>query len=204
LLAAGALGASPETLKKIYDIHISYQLPLIAPKYDINDENFLDHLFEDAAYSSYLDFFDKKLETMSIEEVFVKYGTKEAIFDNLFGGLFHPLIHFCNGVEFSNKLVAAEGLAMACVQRLDSGFRVQELDGMEYLNLGSKSINDILEDIRNDPVIKNVVKYDSPVHFEAATTPEASVSLLTHVAKWHVAGKYLFLDLKPSLYHALY
>jgi Questin oxidase-like len=188
LLASAALGASSEALRKMYDIHITYQKALIAPRYEINDQNFSDYLFEDEAYSSYLAFFDKKLETMSIEEAFMTYATKEPIFDNLFTGLFHPLIHYCYGVEFSEKLVAAEGLAMACVHAQDRGFRVQALDSMEYMHLKGKSVNEILEDIRNDPVL-NSIKYDTGDNFASIATPEASNSLLKHVAHWQVAGK---------------
>ncbi|KAI8578368.1 hypothetical protein K450DRAFT_176406 [Umbelopsis ramanniana AG] len=187
LLAAAALGASPEALRKIYDIHITYQKPLIAPKYEITDQNFTDYLFEDEAYSSYLAFFDKKLETMSIEEVFTSYAIKEAVLDNLFAGLFHPLIHFCYGLEFSQKLVAAEGLAMACVHGQDKGFRVQELNDMEYMHLQGKSINDILEDIRNDPVLKRSRKYDPTTDgFGNISSPEESKSLLKHIAQWQI------------------
>ncbi|KAG2172603.1 hypothetical protein INT44_002618 [Umbelopsis vinacea] len=189
LLAAAALGASPEALRKMYDIHITYQKPLIAPKYEINDQNFKDYLFEDEAYSSYLAFFDKKLETMSIEEAFTTFATMEPILDNLFAGLFHPLIHYCYGLEFSQKLVAAEGLAMACVHRQDRGFRTQDLDDMEYMHLQGKSVNEILEDIRNDPVLKSSRKYEPTTdNFAHISSPEASKSLLKHIAQWQVAA----------------
>lgn len=182
-------------MRKIYAIHITYQRPINAPDYQITDENFGDHLFKAEAYGAYLAFFDKKLETMTIEEAFIAYGTKEPVYDNIHAGLFHPLIHFSYGLEFQEKLVAAEGLALACVHRRDEGFRIPELDGLEYLHLKGKPINEILEDIRNDDVLKKSIKYDVEDYFESISTKEASASLLKHVAHWQVAGK----DQSPSV-----
>lgn len=176
-------------MRKIYATHITYQQPINAPDYQITDENFADYLFKAEAYGAYLAFFDKKLEAMTIEETFTAYATKEPVFDNIHAGLFHPLIHFSYGLEFQQKLVAAEGLALACVHRRDEGLRIPELDSVEYLHLKSKSINEILEDIRNDAVLKKSIKYDVEDHFANISTKEASASLLKHVAHWQVAGK---------------
>jgi hypothetical protein len=188
-MAAAALGAQPDTLRQIYKIHSQYQKPQMPVKYDINDDNVLDYYAKEDAYSSYLAFFDKKLETMSIEEAFAKYGTLPPIFDGLLGGLFHPLIHFCYGLEFSEKIVAAEGLAMAAIQMQDPGFRVEELESFDNLQIETKSVVQILDDIRNDPVLIENVKYGIGTTYAAATTTECSARILKHVSQFHVAGK---------------
>lgn len=203
MLAAAALGAQPDTLRQIYKIHSAYQRPQLPVKYEINDNNLLDFHLKEDAYSSYLAFFDEKLKTMTIHEAFLKYGTLDPIFDGLFGVIFHPLIHFCYGVEFENKLLASEGLAMAAVQNQDPGFRLADLDKLENLHIESKTIHDILDDIRNDPELNSLIKYNDARPFFPTTKPEsnamtlhhvsrpeASARILHHVSHWHVAGMF--------------
>lgn len=188
-MAAVALGAQPDALRKMYATHAVYQLPQMSIKYDINEDNLLDFYLKEDAYSSYLAFFDKKLETMSIMEVFDKYATLEPIFDGFFGGAFHPLIHFCYGVEFSEKLLVAEALAISAVQMQDPGFRVVDIFKLENMQLESKSIIQILDDIRVDSEIQSAVKYTDPVHFVAMGKSKiANEKILKHTAYWHVAG----------------
>jgi hypothetical protein len=188
-MAAAALGSSPDTLRKIYRFHSSYQRPQMPVKYDINDDNLLDFILKEDAYSSYLAFFDKKIESLSVEEIFKKYATLEPIYDGLFGGLYHALIHFCYGVEFSDKLVMAEGLAMAAVQDQDPGFRVVDIFDFENLQIESKTVTEILDAIRSDPEIQSAIPYSEPLKFNAlGKNDKASKKILKLTSHWHVAG----------------
>ncbi|KAJ2955840.1 hypothetical protein NQZ79_g8222 [Umbelopsis isabellina] len=197
LMAAAALGSSPDTLRKIYQLHSAYQRPQMPVKYDINESNLVDYVLKEDAYSSYLAFFDKQIKSMTVKEIFDKYATIEPIYDGLFGGLYHPLIHFCYGVEFDDKLVMAEGLAMAAVQEQDPGFRVADIFQMENLQLESKSITEILDAIRNDQEIQRAVPYSEPMKFKAlGNNDTATKKLLKHTSHWHVAADAQDIDAK--------
>lgn len=107
------MGANTERLKEIYDDHASYQRKLPPPVQDINRENFRSQLGNRAAYTSYLEFFQREIAAHGMIDTIRRFVWSGDMLARTLGGAYHPIIHLGYAVEFNLPPLAAEGLAMA-------------------------------------------------------------------------------------------
>jgi hypothetical protein len=123
LLTVLAMGGGPDQLQRAYNDGESLQRPLppLAPESVEslhNSEVFLSRMVKIPEYTNFLVFFEREIEAKGWQAVVTEYcfsGTPvaEAVFAQLFEGLYHPLIHLGFGVEFDQPSIVAEGLAQA-------------------------------------------------------------------------------------------
>nr|UYO77221.1 oxidoreductase ptaJ like [Trichoderma oligosporum] len=123
LLTVLAMGGGPEQLQRAYDDGEILQRPLPPLAQESIDELrdpqvFLSRMVKIPEYKNFLVFFEQEIEAKGWKAVVNEYcfsGTAlaEAVFAQLFEGLYHPIIHLGFGVEFDQPSIVAEGLAQA-------------------------------------------------------------------------------------------
>ncbi|KAJ5592638.1 hypothetical protein N7537_009542 [Penicillium hordei] len=123
LLTVLAMGGGPEQLRRAYDDGEILQRPLpsLIPESigELSDPRaFLSRMVKIPEYTNFLVFFEQEIEAKGWKAVVNEYcfsGTSvaEAVFAQLFEGLYHPIIHLGFGVEFDQPSIVAEGLAQA-------------------------------------------------------------------------------------------
>jgi hypothetical protein len=158
VLAAYSLGATPDILKKIYDIHAGYQKPLPPNKVTKNRVNWKDHLGENDLYTDYLNFFDKIIKEDGLAATFEKYAFDPHMLPRLVSGALHPIIHVGYGIEFNEPIILAEGLASTAIHTNRMGPLLNE-DFFEDKGDYNITINDIIKEICNDSRFDNVLQH---------------------------------------------
>ncbi|UJR19806.1 hypothetical protein I4U23_022939 [Adineta vaga] len=118
LLAAFGLGASCETLERIYKQQKQIQQPIhplhntkdFDPKKCLGDENY---------YHDYVKFFTEELENEkyqgNIQDLIEDYLFNKDYLTLILGGAYHSFIHLGYALEFQSKIMTIEGLAMASI-----------------------------------------------------------------------------------------
>jgi hypothetical protein len=162
LLVALGLGASSQTLERIYEQQKKMQQPL-RPLHDKEDFDVKKCMGDDNYYHDYLEFFEKELENEKyhgkIEDLIEDYLFNKDYLVLIFGGALHAFIHLGYALEFQLKVMAIEGLAMAAVDR--RRFK----DVLEHLNYdqnkdGDKTALDIINLIIKDKRFDDKVLYE--------------------------------------------
>jgi hypothetical protein len=121
LLAALGLGASSQTLERIYEQQQKIQQSA-RPIHNKQDFDAKKCLGDDSYYPDYFEFFKKELENEKyhgkIEELIEDYVFNNDYLVLILGGAFHSFIHLGYALEFQSKMIAIEGLALASVDRI--------------------------------------------------------------------------------------
>ncbi|KAK2014991.1 hypothetical protein LZ32DRAFT_527431 [Colletotrichum eremochloae] len=175
LLTLWALGASPSEIQTMWDYNTPYQTGLrdtdVESKHlDLqNPLVFKQALGKDENYAEFLRFFEKEILDKGVPEVLQFYllnGSELAndIFYRLWTDLMHPAIHLGCGLEFNQPSIIAEALAGACVHQ--NWARVflapTENSSGPQSDFTTSPFIDMLESLRNDPLIASGVKHDDP------------------------------------------
>ncbi|KAL4995977.1 hypothetical protein BDV10DRAFT_202676 [Aspergillus recurvatus] len=119
-----ALGGGPAELQRAFDDGADIQRPMPAADSDIiarlNDpQEFWIRMGQLDQYANFLVYFARQIEARGYRAVVLEYcfdrtsKIAEAMFAQLFEGLYHPVIHLAFGVEFDQPAIVAEALAQA-------------------------------------------------------------------------------------------
>ena len=198
LLSLWALKASPDDIKRAYDINKSYQRRLEAPRQDDveqlrDSENFMSHVGPKAAYNDFLKLFEAEIEETSWQQVLQKYlfaGDQRAedMLVRMFAGFLHPIIHLGFGVEFQQPGIIAEALAQAACHDSWIGKMLlpAEKAAKEQTPQTSKSIVALLDEIYADPEIQKATKWEDGNKIRDGLLVRAPDRLVDYMSQVHV------------------
>ncbi|KAI1654881.1 hypothetical protein F4813DRAFT_368789 [Daldinia decipiens] len=129
VLALYGTGASPELLKKGYDVNKTYQRPAKKIRENVVEElgdweKTKKYLGKGGYYNEFLAFFQNEIDKLGWEKTLSEYMFRgdERSEDMLFrmvAGLFHPIIQLMYGVEWKQPAIVAMALAQAAVHKDD-------------------------------------------------------------------------------------
>jgi hypothetical protein len=205
LLALYALGATPTELQGAFEGNASYQRPRGGVDGDVVGEirrssggnRFLGRA---ERYAEFVEGFRGLLEEAEgkgqkgwkgvVREVLLKRGDEgaEGMFYRLFGGFYHPLIHFGYGVEFEQPAVVVEALAQAAVHGdWMSGF-ARRLDLLEEGKDGSKPtpLVELLGEARASRALRESVREEDANKIRDGILKRAPEEMFEVVRKWWV------------------
>lgn len=192
-----ALGASPSAIQARFDENNSYQRP--APVVDgktlkdlTDSEVFVKSTGQQSLYSSYLKFFADEIEKKDWKAVLDEYVFKgddraNTVFNRLFAGFLHPLIHLGFGVEFEQPALVAEGLAEACTSAtfLDP-FLVESDKIAKSGEVQRKSFVRILDEIKADKTLSTAAHWEDGNKIKDGLIVRAFEKTVRYPAQWQV------------------
>ncbi|KAF9021105.1 hypothetical protein BDP27DRAFT_1439345 [Rhodocollybia butyracea] len=198
LLAAYDLGTSPGLLQKKYDQEARIQRPIILEEKDkgirITDENWVQYVGNQNAYSGFVTFFENKVASAGVvrtleEFVFSPAANEKgkSMLVRLMSGILHPFILVGYGLEFGYDALVSTGLASAAMHNPDAPelFDKEKTDASAGL-----TALEILELSYKSPVLKPAVPYDPdaiiPDRIKAAVRDGRSEEIQALCAKFHV------------------
>ncbi|CAF1334084.1 unnamed protein product [Adineta ricciae] len=162
LLAALGLGASCETLERIYEQKKKIQQP-IPPLHDRKDFDAKKCLGDETYYPDYVKFFTEKLENDkyqgNIQALIEDYFFNDDYLTLALGGAYHSLIHLGYALEFESKLMAIEGLAMAAVDSVGVQGVLKHMD-YGHTPANPKTALEIVELITKDQRFDDKLSYN--------------------------------------------
>ncbi|KIW81508.1 hypothetical protein Z517_04533 [Fonsecaea pedrosoi CBS 271.37] len=199
-LAAFALGADAETLKKQYEKNASYQRPPppadenVLRSLDSDPQLFLNTMTRPENYSTFLAYFTQKLSSASIPDVLNEYvfsDTEPArtIFNRFFAGYYHPFIHLGYGVEFNQPAIVAEALAQACLHStyLDAFFELTAKGAEEET---PDTMVNLLDKVRGDAKVSTAAHWDDGQKVRDGVLARAKAEMVAYAAQWQVPPPY--------------
>lgn len=207
VLAAYALGATPQRLREIYDHHAAEQRSIGDIKQDFTESDWKSHFGDASYYASYLQFFRNEVIKLGRVKAIQKYMFDQDFIGRAFSGAFHPLIHMGYGLEFGTDGLVAEGLAMAAVtSTLMAPFVVRPTNALEKVtntvadqlvisksDSPGKTVVEILQSIREDHDLDDVTNYAlGNKTNEVAKNKKVVSKLNQYLAEWHVSGNLLY------------
>jgi len=152
----------------------------------ITKENFNNHLSDRSYWSDYDHFFQNLLKESKVTDVLNEYLFRnQAMFDRVFSGVVHPLIHIGYGLEYDIPTLIAEGLALcACTD----DFQGKIYSCKENIHSGgaSKSPRQIFDEIKNDNEFANLVKYEDEERIDDFIARGGAKALSKYTSQWHV------------------
>ncbi|KAI4097423.1 MAG: hypothetical protein LQ339_006741 [Xanthoria mediterranea] len=191
-----ALGASPSAIKKHYENNKSYQRPSETLHHDLvrdlhDPAIFLKHLGQEAYHHDYLAFFQDEINCKGHEAVINDYMLKgderaDAILVRMYAGFLHPIIHLGFGVEFNQPAIIAEALAQAAVHDGWIGTFLLEVEHASSKIPHSKSLVEILDQIRADPKLRMAAHWDDGNKIRDGTLARAPDKMIKYAAQWKV------------------
>lgn len=197
LLTLYALGATPGALQEAYSNNASYQrraLP-VDPKVvsQLSDpETFKACLGKEERYGDFLLFFQSEMETHGWQRVintylFANTSMSNDLFGRLFAGLLHPLIHLGFGLEFEQPAIVAEALSQAAVHENWMSPILWKCEEAARRHVGpTKSLLQILDEIREDKVMHEAVRWDDDNKLRDGLMVRASDHAANIVSQWSV------------------
>ncbi|KAI0437218.1 hypothetical protein F4803DRAFT_566241 [Xylaria telfairii] len=177
LLSLWALGASPSEIQDAWNYNRTYQTsiegngPVSASSRNLRDPvTFSKCLGNNDCYFDFLKFFENEVSEKGVPAVIREYllaGDDRAndILYRIFSDLLHPMIHLGCALEFDQPSLVAESLAASCVHETWTSIFLRPTE--EYLKAApegvpSRPLLEVLEGMRNDPVVKSGVKATDP------------------------------------------
>ncbi|KAJ5318023.1 hypothetical protein N7508_002531 [Penicillium antarcticum] len=200
LLSIYALGASPEHIKNAYNQNVSYQRPakpvdpgVVQSMCEV--DGFRAGLGMEKNYSNYLAFFQGEIDAKGVGDVLAEYlfaGDERAenMLCRLFGGLIHPLIHLCFGLEFNQPAIVAQGLAQAAVHDDWLGrafFLPAEKMSAGVGVAGKKSLLELLNECRAEKTLVDSVKWADSNKIKDGVMTRAPEQMLKIAAQFTVS-----------------
>jgi len=202
-----ALGASPGELQKAYSSNDTYQRHAVPVESSIvsqlNDpEAFKACLGKEEHYSDFLFFFQSEMEKHGWQRVlntrlFANTSMSNDLFGRLFAGLLHPLIHLGFGLEFEQPAIIAEALSQAAVHENWVSPILWKCEEAAKHHVGpGKSLLEIVDEIRDDKVLLEAVKWDDDNKLRDGLMVRASDHAADVVSQWSAKGD----ELEPKLW----
>lgn len=198
MLTIWALGASPETIQLQYEREDKRQRPAFPRDEKViasfaDKDEFMKCMFQEEHYSNYLAFFQHEIATKGVPAVMQEYlfgGDKlaESLLSRMFAGLVHPIIHLGFGIEFKQPAIIAQALAQASVHQdyLSDQFFNPASVAATASPLPAKTLMQIMEEMREDEVIRNASAHGDTDVFEDGILKRADETVIQHCSKWSV------------------
>ena len=213
LLTLYGLGAPKEAIEKHYKENAYYQRKLPKARESIirdmkSPELLKIHLGKGKYYPEFLVFFQNEIGEKGWENVLNEYlfsgdGPAEDLLGRLYAGMsshvayclnyslkqegfFHPFIHLGFGVEFKQPAIIAEALAQAAVHENSMSSYLFTTE-KESTMPGTKTIPDLIEDIRNDRVLSNAAKWEDGNKVRDGVLKRAANEMIHHAKQWTVS-----------------
>jgi hypothetical protein len=198
LLTLWALGAGSPEIQKGYDQNQSYQRPASSPKSNIVNQlgdvdSFTKHLGPEMHYPNFLEFFKKEIEGHGWQDTVQKYvltGDKRAddMLVRMYSGFLHPIIHLGFGVEFHQPAIIAEALAQAACHDnwLGRLMLPAEKAAATRADAGSKSIVELLNEIRGDSQVGTAVRFEDGNKIRDGLLARAEDRMIDYLAQVRV------------------
>ncbi|KAJ5775158.1 uncharacterized protein N7511_000169 [Penicillium nucicola] len=200
LLSIYALGARPEDIRHAYIQNLSYQKPAMPVDQAMVEslrevDGFREGLGEGKNYSNYLALFQAEINAKGVGNVLAEYvfaGDERAenMLCRLFGGLIHPLIHLCFGLEFNQPAIVAQGLAQAAVHDDWLGrvfFLPAEKMSAGVGVTGKKSLLELLNECRADTALFDSVKWEDSNKIRDGVMTRAPEQMIKYAAQFTVS-----------------
>ncbi|KAL9600004.1 MAG: hypothetical protein Q9219_003473 [cf. Caloplaca sp. 3 TL-2023] len=192
-----ALGAAPETLEQNYEENRTYQrsLPssdgeLVASLHD--PDIFMKNMYKPETYGSYLQFFTKEIQGKGYDRVvndyvFANDRRATTMFNRLFAGFLHPLIHLGFAIEFKQPALVAEALAMTAIHStwLDPFF-VETDEAANASQVGPECLVNILTEIQKDPNVSTAAHWDDDNKIRDGVLARAKEQMISYAGRWQV------------------
>lgn len=201
VLAAYSLGARPDRIRAIYNDHAATQRPIGSIEKNFTQSDWKSELGNAPYYASYLEFFRSEVKKIGRVAAFTKYALDQDMIGRSFAGAFHPLIHMGYGFDFDVDGIFVEGLAMTAVTTaIMTPFVVRPANAIEkvtakvatQLSLSKsapKTIVDILNDIREDHDLDDVIQYSMENKtIDAAKHEKVIAKIQQSTSAWEIAG----------------
>ncbi|KAF5867126.1 hypothetical protein ETB97_004046 [Aspergillus alliaceus] len=200
ILTMFALGASPNELKAAYERDKSYQKPVLPTNESViqslyDQAQFKDSLGNREDYPNFLEFFQREIEKKGVEDtvnqyVFAEDDIAQDMLARLFGGLIHPLIHLGFGIEFNQPAIIAEALAQTATHENWTGpmflFPAEKAAG-GIGKPGKKTLQHILEEIRNDRKLANSAHWEDGNRMRDGVLARAPDEMIKYAAEFTVS-----------------
>ncbi|KAJ5573774.1 uncharacterized protein N7459_008201 [Penicillium hispanicum] len=200
ILTIYALGASPDDIRSAYDRSKSYQRPVFLVDTNLvtalhEKTTFQASLGKEKNYATFLTFFQEEIESKGVGDVLNEYvfsgdERAESMLLRLFGGLLHPLIHLGFGIEFNQPAIVAQALAQTAVHKEGFGrkyFLPAEQMAGGIGQPGSKSLLQLLNEIRANTALKESVKYSDPSNIADGVLTRAPQEMLKYASQFTVS-----------------
>ncbi|KAI4279188.1 MAG: hypothetical protein LQ337_000423 [Flavoplaca oasis] len=191
-----ALGASPAAIRQHYQNNKSYQLPSKTSHRDVvrdlhDPAVFLKHLGQEAYYSDYLAFYQDQIDRHGCEEAVNYWLLRDdecanAILVRMYAGFLHPIIHLGFGIEFNQPAIIAEALAQAAVHEGWIGPFLLETEKAAAGTQVSRSLVEILDQIRTDPKLRMAAHWDDDNKVRDGILARAPNDMVKYAAQWKV------------------
>ncbi|MCJ1276002.1 hypothetical protein MMC21_003807 [Puttea exsequens] len=178
ILTCLALGAAPEDIRRAYDDGVGIQRPI--PDIDTqlvkrlsDDETLYETLGTMTQYTTFLIFFQGRIEEYGWKETVIKYvfsRTKlaEKMLARMYEGAYHPVIHLGLGIEFQQPSIIAEALAQAAAHddsHIGTLFEACEAQAsIAYPSKNPKSLIKLLNEVRDNDMIRNAPRWEDFGH----------------------------------------
>lgn len=192
-----ALGACPDVLEDNYNRNNTYQRrppPLhgdLAQR--LQDSTvFIDNMFKPKTYSDYMHFFTEEIEAKGYvkvvsDYVFGKHERANIMFNRLFAGYLHPLIHLGFGLEFEQPAIVAEALGQTAIHPtfLDSFF-IETHDAATIRVSETDHLVNIMDKIRADTKLSNAAHWDDSHKIRDGIMAIAKEEMINYACQWQV------------------
>ncbi|KAL8948606.1 MAG: hypothetical protein Q9222_005222 [Ikaeria aurantiellina] len=195
-----ALGATPDTLNKNYKENDSYQRPP-PPLHDdlsqrLHDPSvFISNMFRPKTYSDYLKFIISEIESKGHEAaiheyIFADNERAKIMFNRLFAGYLHPIIHLGFGVEFRQPAIIAEALAQTAIHPtfLDQFFIDVDAAVMTQAPKAEHLV-EIMDKIREDPKLPLAAHRNDDHKVRDGILVRAKEEMIDFASRWQVDGE---------------
>ncbi|KAE8355767.1 hypothetical protein BDV28DRAFT_128338 [Aspergillus coremiiformis] len=200
ILTMFTLGASPNEIKAAYERDKSYQRPALPTNESVvqslyDQAQFKNCLGKRENYPHFLEFFQREIEKKGVENtigqyVFAENDIAEDMLVRLFGGLIHPFIHLGFGIEFNQPAIIAEALAQAATHENWTGpmfFLPAEKEAGGIGKPGKKTLQQILEEIRNDEKLANSAHWEDGNKMRDGVLVRAPDEMIKYAAQFTVS-----------------
>ncbi|KAF3396303.1 Oxidoreductase AflY [Penicillium rolfsii] len=217
LLSIYALGGSPEDIRAAYERNQSYQRKAVPVNVEVVDKlnetgHFKEYLGKEKHYPNFLSFFQRQIDEKGVDVVLNEYvfaGDERAenMLCRVWGGLLHPLIHLGFGLEFDQPAIVAQALAQAAVHDDSLGrdffLRAEKLAG-GIGKTGSKSLRQLLEEIRKDETLSRSARTTDANKIRDGVLTRAPQEMLRYAAQYTVSEDQLEERLADMINNVVY
>lgn len=149
-------------------------------------------MYRPETYSDYLQFFTLEIKSKGYvkvvnEYVFAEDERASTMFNRLFAGFLHPVIHLGFGVEYKEPTIIAEALAQIAIHStwLDQFF-VDSERAVRASHIQSDSLINIIDKIQMDHIVSSAAHWDDDNKIRDGVLARAKEEMIDYACQWQV------------------
>lgn len=153
---------------------------------------FIRNMYRPETYSDFLKFFTLEIKSKGYEKVVNEYVFADderasTMFNRLFAGFLHPVIHLGFGVEFEQPAIIAEALAQTAIHSnwLDQFF-IESERTVRANHIQSDSLMSIIDKIRKDHILSSAAHWDDDNKIRDGILARAKEEMINYACQWQV------------------